>query len=814
MVNNSSKSFQKKTRLGNRLEAKLVESKEARRVTTLLYDAISKQIREWRPPMKTFELVENCFSHCKPQRIVDEILSSDKIRRGTKGYGYQEVEQDLSDDESVEDFLVPVSKRSQDNESWLEDNFFPFQREDAGNLFSKRANLHIDIDKYRWLLHENPWHLNEHCRVLLVHVIMQIQYEMSLKKLANLKKEYDETCEMMKEINQRRQLRVLQEASIVGMTTSCAAMQLTVLKMLKPAIVFVEEASEILEPQVLAALQPSVQHLILIGDHYQLSPSVACHELERRHDFSVSMFERLVEHNKFPFQSLAVQSRMREEFLPMILPIYPHVTSNTERVRGERNEAPACTTTPMLFWCHTYPETKHERSFANKGESEMVVALLSLLLAEGENPLNITVLAAYNGQVSLLRKKLRGNTGATDVQVHTIDRFQGSENNIVIVSLVRSNDDRNIGYLAKRNRLCVSVSRARGALYFCGNHKLFLEKSPHWRTLIEYFKEQECLSEQIYLRCPRHPCDPPFALSNKDASSFNPLFCTRPCRAVLECGHLCSSTCHHGEHPLCDEPVLFQFKSCGHEATKGCSQDEETQLCLKEISYKFIKCGHTEVFECWRVAKNRGLFCMHSCLRELQCGHLCTLKCCNDCKAYPCVICLEIQKEKAAKELEREGKELELKKEELNKELSKLKSQDVTEESSILELDSESETAAEYLQVRDRTEKFIQPKHGILPIVTKIEKVFNLHLQIKFLETQKDLLRPTSPTQLLFHGTSDQAIQGIIKAGFKLPPSDKQNMFGRGIYFATDSSKSAQQIYTKGSNKLLLSEVLLGRTWT
>ena len=63
--------------------------------------------------------------------------------------------------------------------------------------------------------------------------------------------------------------------------TTGAAIHLSILKMLSPAIVFVEEASEILEPQVLAALQPSVQHLILIGDHYQLSPTVACHELER-----------------------------------------------------------------------------------------------------------------------------------------------------------------------------------------------------------------------------------------------------------------------------------------------------------------------------------------------------------------------------------------------------------------------------------------------------------------------------------------------------------------------------------------------------
>ena len=64
-------------------------------------------------------------------------------------------------------------------------------------------------------------------------------------------------------------------------------MYLDVLKKLRPSIIFVEEASEILEPQLLAVLEPTIQHLIMIGDQYQLSPCVACYELERRYVLGV-----------------------------------------------------------------------------------------------------------------------------------------------------------------------------------------------------------------------------------------------------------------------------------------------------------------------------------------------------------------------------------------------------------------------------------------------------------------------------------------------------------------------------------------------
>ena len=64
-------------------------------------------------------------------------------------------------------------------------------------------------------------------------------------------------------------------------------MYLDVLKKLRPSIIFVEEDFEILEPQLLVVLELTIQHLIMIGDQYQLSSRVACYELERRYVLGV-----------------------------------------------------------------------------------------------------------------------------------------------------------------------------------------------------------------------------------------------------------------------------------------------------------------------------------------------------------------------------------------------------------------------------------------------------------------------------------------------------------------------------------------------
>ena len=79
----------------------------------------------------------------------------------------------------------------------------------------------------------------------------------------------------------------------------------------------VEEAAEILEGQLVAVIPPSVQHLIMIGDHKQLKPVVYFQRLKKRHHLDLSMFERLV-NCKLPYRQLGFQCRMRDEFVDLL----------------------------------------------------------------------------------------------------------------------------------------------------------------------------------------------------------------------------------------------------------------------------------------------------------------------------------------------------------------------------------------------------------------------------------------------------------------------------------------------------------------
>ncbi|MCO5567021.1 hypothetical protein L7F22_020704 [Adiantum nelumboides] len=405
--------------------------------------------------------------------------------------------------------------------------------------------------------------------------------------------------------------------------------------------------------------------------------------------------------------------------------------------------------------------------------------------------------------------------GDEAIDVQTIDRYQGSENRIVIVSLVRSNTEGKVGHLMALNRLCVTVSRARAGLYICGDADTLSMKSPHWRTLIEYFKNQSCIGDNMILICPRHPKEPSISLHNDDAENFSPHVCGTICNATLECGHQCTQTCHYGKHALCKRKVQHIFPSCQHSTEKLCSDPDISLKCLEEVWIIVKKCGHMKKCLCWEKTGNvrSAMMCEIPCGLTLSCMHPCNLLCGQDCGSKPCPACARIEQIKARKERELQIKQIKEKMQDIDDKIEKLKSE--PEIGPVFKgLQPAGETAAEYRMVQDRTEKFIQPTHKQLPVVTRIQKVINAKLELNFLQAKRDLTDVLAPTQMLFHGTDDAGVTGITTTGFRLPSASKNNMFGVGCYFATDSSKSAQELYTKGSNKLLLCEVLLGRPWS
>ena len=140
--------------------------------------------------------------------------------------------------------------------------------------------------------------------------------------------------------------------------------------------------------------------------------------------------------------------------------------------------------------------------------------------------------------------------------------------------------------------------------------------------------------------------------------------------------------------------------------------------------------------------------------------------------------------------------------------------QDATEnqEFCLIQLDKEK-NMAEYSDVEDRVLNYTKPIHKWKPTISKIEKISNPNLEKRFVAAQSKC--SGKYIALKFHGTGKEGVEKIPQEGFKILSSARRPpMFGHGIYFATDSSKSAQDIYTKGSNKLLLCEVLLGNAKT
>ena len=241
----------------------------------------------------------------------------------------------------------------------------------------------------------------------------------------------------------------------------------------------------------------------------------------------------------------------------------------------------------------------------------------------------------------------------------------------------------------------------------------------------------------------------------------------------------------------------------------ACSDDASIATCTIEVTFIMRTCNHSQVRMCFEGEEN--IKCSVACPKQRACGHQCIKKCGEDCSQGECFRCKQIQLAKAKVEEERQQA---VRKELIDEEKKKIDDlkKNWQEEPNRMEILPSGETAAEYLMVEDRVKKYIQPGHSWFPVLKKIEKVSNYQLEKRWRKAKCDMHDFEFKTDLKFHGTDEKAIEGIIKEGFRLPT--KCGMYGKGIYFATDSSKSAQKIYTKGSNMLLLCDVLIGRTLT
>lgn len=85
-----------------------------------------------------------------------------------------------------------------------------------------------------------------------------------------------------------------------------------------------------------------------------------------------------------------------------------------------------------------------------------------------------------------------------------VDNYQGEESKIILLSLVRSNNDDKIGYLSLKNRICVALSRAKHGFYIIGNMNLLAKNSSTWKLIGKELQDQDAIGETLCLCCQTH----------------------------------------------------------------------------------------------------------------------------------------------------------------------------------------------------------------------------------------------------------------------------------------------------------------------
>ena len=448
----------------------------------------------------------------------------------------------------------------------------------------------------------------------------------------------EEKCEQYRQCQQHINRITLEKSEVIGMTTTGAAKYQQVLHLVKPKIVIVEEAAEVLESHIVSALNAGTQHLILIGDHKQLRPKLNEYDLAKNHHLDISLFERLIQ-NGMPHATLLIQHRMRPQIARLVC---PHIYSKLINHDSVKKYHDIRSFDSNLFFFQHYEEEEKDSlllSHSNEYEAQFVVALCRHLLKQGYQPSQVTILTAYTGQLLKVRQKMP-KRGFYGVKVTNIDNFQGEENDIIILSLVRNNSLGNVGFLKEENRVCVALSRAKAGLYCFGNFEILRKSAPFWESIVSDVEREGCLGTKFLVHCQSHP-DKKFSIEKpEDFANFLPTGgCKEPCLFRLECGHQCAYTCHVDNS---NHRAIRCTKVCGKickndlHRCKAICHSSTCPPCKETVTKKVPNCGHMQYMPCSQDPHSHK--CKVPCLRSCSDGHFCPLKCfqCHPEKCAPC----------------------------------------------------------------------------------------------------------------------------------------------------------------------------------
>ena len=525
---------------------------------------------------------------------------------------------------------------NEDLVGYVSDDEFVTQQE---SIYKREIPESVKVNNiYESEAFRNLWSLDRTNRYKLIDYWISLKRAYFSTELQRVQTRYRLLNEKLKEHFLKIDYSALTNAAVVGMTTTGAAKNSELIRKLRPHIIFIEEAAEVLEAHLIACLSESVQHLILIGDHKQLRPSCAEFSLVR-YNLDLSLFERLV-NNEFEHVTLQCQHRMRPEISQLVKHIYPHLTDDATvfqfpSIKGVKFN--------LYFLDHKVTEDRSEAeglSKLNSFEAKFLAHFTCYLLKQGYQESEITILTFYEAQKFCIKDELFKISKTVRIRVSTVDKYQGEENRIILFSAVRSNKENNIGHCRIDNRVCVALSRAKEGLYLIGNSRCLREggkRSGLWNKILDTFSDK--LGSKLPLSCQNHQ-----TVTNVScAGDFVPLReggCALPCNQTKPCGHKCTLKCHTCSHDvikcleLCD-----RIRECGHQCLRedGKSRSkcfENCGQCKVKVVKTLSQCGHKMSLPCFQEPFHE--LCQEKCQSLLSCGHECLEKCGRDCTEVMC----------------------------------------------------------------------------------------------------------------------------------------------------------------------------------
>eukprot|EP00601_Ochromonadales_sp_CCMP2298_P010786 CAMPEP_0173262828 /NCGR_PEP_ID=MMETSP1142-20121109/27004_1 /TAXON_ID=483371 /ORGANISM="non described non described, Strain CCMP2298" /LENGTH=862 /DNA_ID=CAMNT_0014198035 /DNA_START=20 /DNA_END=2608 /DNA_ORIENTATION=- len=327
-----------------------------------------------------------------------------------------------------------------------------------------------------------------------------------LRKLQLLKDEIGDLsasdARRFRQLRAQAEREILQAADVI--CTTCVGAGDGRLANLRFRQLLIDESTQAMEAECFIPIVLGVKQLVLVGDHCQLGPVVMCKRAAKA-GLTQSLFERLVLLGIRPIR-LQVQYRMHPCLSEFPSNMFYEGTlqngvSDLERTFPGADLPWPDPSRPMFFLVSNGNEEMGNSgtSFLNRTEGALVEKLVTLMLKKGITSDQIGVVTPYEGQRAYVVQHLQkaGSLRAElykELEVASVDSFQGREKDFIILSCVRSNMQQGIGFLRDPRRLNVALTRAKYGCIIIGNARL-LARNPLWYSLLTHFQERGCIVE-------------------------------------------------------------------------------------------------------------------------------------------------------------------------------------------------------------------------------------------------------------------------------------------------------------------------------